>query len=141
MNFVDINGGRKDQRALAALTVAVAADALGLGRTRTLQIDLKITRGLFKKTGAEAFYLMGDTNKEHEIEVDAELGLRDFITAICHEMVHLKQAYRKEMIQKNNGRTYWKGKDCTDVDYLNQPWEKEAYKLQDEIALKVWEVL
>lgn len=141
MNFVDINGGRKDQRALAALTVAVAADALGLGRTRTLEIDLKITRGLHKKTGAEAFYMMGDTHKEHEIEVDAELGLRDFITAICHEMVHLKQAYRKEMIQKNNGRTYWKGKDCTDVDYLNQPWEKEAYKLQDEIALKVWEVL
>ena len=141
MNYLEITGGRKDQRELVETVVNTMLHELGLGRTRALEIEVKITRGLQKKTECQAFYMNGDTLLEHEIEIDAELGLRDFITAICHEMVHLKQAYRKEMVQKADGRTYWKGRDCTDVDYLDQPWEKEAYRLQDKLALKAWETL
>lgn len=140
MNTLEIIGGRKDQRELVENVVNTMLHELGLCRTRALEIEVKITRGLLEKTGGEAFHLEGENHKCHEIEIDAELGLRDFITAICHEMVHLKQAYRKELIQKD-GKMFWKGRDCTDVEYLDQPWEKEAYRLQDKLALKAWENL
>lgn len=137
MNYVDITGGRKDQRDVAEKIVFFMLQRLGLGRVRTLDIQVDIKKNLFNQTGGEAFHLEGENHKHHEIEIDADLGFRDFVTAICHEMVHLKQSYRKELIQKDN-KMFWKGRDCTGVDYLEQPWEKEAYKLQDKLALDVW---
>lgn len=137
MNIIEIRGGRKDQRDVAEKVIDFMVQRLGLGRVRTLDIDFAIKKNLVKNTGAEAFHMEGETHCDHEIEIDADLGFRDFVTAICHEMVHLKQCYRKELVQKN-GKMFWKGRDCTDVDYMNQPWEKEAYKLQDKLALDVW---
>lgn len=137
MNYIEIRGGRKDQRDIAEKVLPFMLQRLGLGRVRTLELEFVIKKNLVKNTGAEAFHCEGETHREHEIEIDADLGFRDFITAICHEMVHLKQSYRKELVQKN-GKMFWKGRDCTDVDYMKQPWEKEAYKLQDKLALEVW---
>ena len=34
---------------------------------------------------------------------------------------------------------YWKGRKIhPKTGYYDLPWEKEAYKLQDKLALKVW---
>ena len=37
------------------------------------------------------------------------------------------------------GKQLWKGRNCTDVEYMDQPWEKEAYRLQDKLATEIWE--
>lgn len=136
MNVITVVGGTPSRKVLAMKTVQHMCKVL-MPRVRSLDIEVRITKNYVGKTGMEASHLELDTHREHYIEVDAGLGMCDFVTALCHEMVHAKQSYRKELTQRNN-KMFWKGRDCTDVDYMNQPWEKEAYQLQDELALDIW---
>ena len=48
-------------------------------------------------------------------------------------MVHIKQYLRKELSM--NG-LIWMGKDTSNTPYMEQPAEKEAYKLQEELYQK-----
>lgn len=137
MNLVTVTGGKKGQRELAVQIVYLMLDRLGLGRTRSLTIDLEIIRNLEKNEGVQGWHWEVEDKLDHEIGIDAGLGVRDFITSICHEMVHLKQVYRGEFTQKD-GKQFWKGRNYTETEYDNQPWEKQAYKLQDKLALEVW---
>jgi len=69
-----------------------------------------------------------------------KLSRIDYITALSHELIHLKQYYKKELILANNGKTpIWKGDtiDIKNYTYENRPWEKEAYDNQDKIAGKM----
>jgi hypothetical protein len=54
-------------------------------------------------------------------------------------MVHVKQYAKGELKEryKYGHKQLWKGKDHSDTDYWDQPWEKEAYKLQDEMYAKM----
>ena len=54
----------------------------------------------------------------------------DFLTTIFHEMVHVKQYVRKELFSECN---FYGSHD----EYLNLPWEVEAYKVQEEL-LEQW---
>jgi len=47
--------------------------------------------------------------------------------------VHVKQFARNEL---NSGLTVWKGKDHTDTEYWDQPWEKEARRLQNKMVVQ-----
>ena len=64
------------------------------------------------------------------------------VTTICHEMVHVKQYARNQMTDEcvQYGYATWKGRKVNPkTAYYDLPWEKEAYKLQDSLALQVWE--
>jgi hypothetical protein len=57
-------------------------------------------------------------------------------------MVHVKQYARNEMTDEcvQYGAATWKGRKVNPkTTYYDLPWEKEAYKLQDGLALQVWE--
>ena len=133
MNYIEVKGGNKFQREIAEKTVHEMISAL-LPRVRTLEIVVEIK----KLTGdAVGWCMMEDTNKEFTIEVSKDLTLKDFVTTVCHEMVHVKQYYRKEM----DGVTMrWKkGKVKDKTGYYDLPWEKEAYRMQDKLAQLVWD--
>ena len=52
----------------------------------------------------------------------------NWIVALAHEMVHVKQFARGEL---DSGLTRWKSnRYCGKIEYWHQPWEKEARKLQ-----------
>ena len=53
--------------------------------------------------------------------------------ALSHEMVHAKQFLRGELT--GEGGFAWKGRKADGYDYENQPWEKEAYRLERELFL------
>lgn len=53
--------------------------------------------------------------------------------ALAHEMVHAKQFLRGELT--GEGGFAWKGRKADGYDYENQPWEKEAYRLERELFL------
>lgn len=62
----------------------------------------------------------------------------DLRTLVFHELVHVKQIIKKELTYKFDTKnwcykTYFKGKDVTNVPYFDQPHEKEAYQLQEEL--------
>jgi hypothetical protein len=132
MNLVEIKGGKKSQREVVLKTVNLMIKEL-LPRVRTLDISVNLKK---MTDDAVGYCMMGDTNREFEIECSKEMTLKDLVTTICHEMVHVKQYYRKEM--DDRGFT-WKKKDIDEkTPYYDLPWEKEAYAMQDELALKVW---
>ena len=83
---------------------------------------------------------MLDTNRNFNIELDKNLGIKDMVQALCHEMVHVKQYARNEM---NDGIVKGKegGRNNTseDTNYWDLPWEKEAYRMEKKLADDVWE--
>lgn len=52
---------------------------------------------------------------------------------LAHELVHVKQFARKELTENLQ---YWKGNDHSDTDYWDQPWEKEARRLQKKMMIE-----
>ena len=133
MNIVKVTGGNKFQKETTEKVVYEMISAL-LPKVRTLKIDVQIK----KLTGdAVGWCLMGDTHKEFEIEISKDLTLKDFVTTICHEMVHVKQYARNEM--DCYGKK-WKKKTIPEkTNYYDLPWEKEAYRMQDKLAQLVWD--
>ena len=53
--------------------------------------------------------------------------------ALAHEMVHARQFLRGQLSQE--GAWKWKGRNADNYAYTNQPWEKEAYRLERELFL------
>ena len=61
----------------------------------------------------------------------------NWLSNLAHEMVHVKQFARGEL---NLGMDKWKSrKDCGDIEYWSQPWEKEARRLQHKMLISFHE--
>jgi len=106
-----------------------------LPRKRALNLDIVIKN--IRKEGCFGMIdSWKDRGKPHSIiELDnaKDITLYDFIEVLCHEFVHLRQFLTGDYRQKGNS-IYWKGIDLTTVSYYNQPWEKEAFALQQSLA-------
>jgi hypothetical protein len=133
MNYIEVIGGNKFQKQTAEKVVQKMIETL-MPRMRTLEITVNIK----KLTGdAVGWCMMEDTNRDFTIDVHNKLTLKDFVTTICHEMVHVKQFARRETCGYG---VKWKGKKITPkTPYYDLPWEKEAYKMQDKLAQIVWD--
>jgi len=63
-------------------------------------------------------------------------NLKDLGITLAHEMVHVKQMAKGTMRYEKNGSIIWAGKKYSKkVNYLDRPWEIEAYSKQ-EILLR-----
>lgn len=103
---------------------------------RNLHVDIYICDMEDDVDGYHAFISKG----EHEIELSNKVCDDDLITALFHEMVHVRQTERKEMVDKGLIKK-WKGEEFISVfstkeDYCKLPWEAEAYNLQEELFQK-----
>jgi hypothetical protein len=119
MIFVD--GGSKRQREMAFQAASFAWMQL-MPRIKKCVVNIELK----KMKGYHGTCLdIGD--RDYVIEVDKKLSLGDdFLTTIFHEMVHVKQYVRKELFSECNFYD-------TREEYLNLPWEIEAYKVQEEL--------
>ena len=137
MNLIEVNGGNKTQREICQKVVHHMISKL-LSRFRTLDITVDLVK---IKSDAIGFCMMLDTNRNFNIELDKNIGIKEMVQALCHEMVHVKQYARNEMndgIVK--GRARWKTKFIPeDTNYWDLPWEKEAYRMEKKLANSVWE--
>lgn len=133
MNYVEVNGGNKFQKEIARKVVDFCIKEL-LPRFRTLEITVNIKK---LKGDAVGYCMMEDTNREFEIEVSKELTLKELVTTLAHEMIHVKQYARNEMDEF--GGRWKKAKVKEGTNYFDLPWEKEAYRLQDKLAQKIWD--
>ena len=133
MNIVEVTGGNRFQREIIEKTVYQMIDAL-MPRMRTLCIVVQIK----KLTGdAVGWCMMENTNREFTIEVANNLTLKDLVTTVCHEMVHVKQYARNEM--DCYGKKWKKKAIPENTGYYDLPWEKEAYRMQNKLAQMVWD--
>ena len=67
--------------------------------------------------------------RDYVINIDKKQDRNDFITAIFHELVHVKQYLKNEMDNYSFKTT---------TDYYMLPQEQEAYSVQEEL-LKLWD--
>jgi len=138
MNYVSVKGGNKFQREVVEKTVCFMMKEL-LPRFRTLEIEVNLKK---MNDDAVGYCWMGDTNREFEIECSRDVTLKELVTTVVHEMIHVKQYARKEMNDNlvEGGCAVWRGKKVSpNTTYYKLPWEKEAYKLQDKYAQKIWD--
>jgi len=84
-------------------------------------------------TNVYGFCDWNDTNdraRDFTITVDPNLGKRNMLLVLAHEMVHIKQYAKGELKDYMRvNRVKWKGKVYNDakIDYWEQPWEIEAH--------------
>ena len=137
MNLVAVEGGNKTQREICEKVVHYMIGQL-MPRMRTLDIDVQLKN----LTGdAVGFCMMEENNRQFTIEADRKMGIKDLVTTICHEMIHVKQYVRKEMTDNlvEGGQATWRGRKVNpNTKYYDLPWEKEAYRLQNKYANLVW---
>ena len=67
--------------------------------------------------------------REFEVEIHNRLTPQDYTSTLLHELWHVYQHVTGQLKDKYNKR-YWKGIDHSETDYEDQPWEKEAHKME-----------
>ena len=122
--MIFVEGGSRRQREFAFEAASFAwLQLMPRIKKCTINIELKNLKG-YDGTCLDV------ENRDYIIEVDKRLSLGDnFLTTIFHEMVHVKQYVRKELYSECN---FYKTRE----EYLNLPWEVEAYRVQEELLIQ-----
>ena len=140
--IVYINGYRSHNKALFnALSEAAwfyGSRLLGGRMAKHITVEIILTKDLYKKEKAYGYcHIIGDDVKkprEFCIELDAstKFGFAQILTWLGHAFVHLKQFVRGELFDYEMGKTQWKSRvyDMANIVHDDQPWEKEAYRLE-----------
>lgn len=135
MNNILVTGGKSYQKEIMFKAAQWLLKEL-LPRYRTIDLEISLEDSL-KKEGAYGFCEEVE-KREFVITVDKTVSLRNMIATLAHEMVHMKQHIKGEL--KYNPQTVmWKSKTYSyDHSYKNQPWEKEAFRLEMKLTDKMW---
>ena len=155
--FVIVNGGTKEQRQLVHnITGWFCNKFFNRFKSYNIEFDLCKIKG-----NVQGWCLEIDRNASH-IEIDKRLKGDDFITCVLHELVHVKQQFKKELVELNGKAKRWKDeihigimnfsdmdkieaekirmmaltKDVFVSDYMDLPWEKEAYAMQETLLIE-----
>lgn len=75
--------------------------------------------------------------RDFEIELNRKLNRYDILHALAHELVHVKQYARNEILDKGKV-THFLGKTYVNesTDYYDSPWEIEAYGREVGLYIK-----
>ena len=136
MNPVIIEGRVKNKKKVEEYIHALAKE-LGINRLYSKGIFVKFYTKL--DHGAQGL-CWGDHKSHVEISIartsngDA-FTLEEMMQTLAHEMVHAKQYLRRELCGYSMA---WKGRKPRNYKYENAPWEKEAYRLEEELFNKHW---
>ena len=155
--FVIVNGGTKEQRLLVHnITGWFCNKFFNRFKSYNIEFDLCKIKGEVQGWAMEI-----DRNASH-IEIDKRLKGDDFITCVLHELVHVKQQFKKELVELNGKAKRWKDeihigimnfsdmdkieaekirmmaltKDVFVSDYMELPWEIEAYAMQETLLIE-----
>lgn len=126
---IDIIGGT-DSRKFYTESMMRFCHAKLMPRMKSLVINVSIKS--FGSDDSCGYCLPVDNGKNprtFDIELNRSLKLRPLLETIAHEMVHVKQYARNELIENAGaGKHLWKGAWIgSDVDYYDLPWEIEAH--------------
>ena len=122
--MISVSGGTRKQRTLAEdIATFCYNELMPLIRKCYIEINIKNMKG-YEGTCIDT------DEREYEIDVNKKQSLEDFCVTICHEMVHVKQYVYKELFSEVN---FYKSRE----EYLNLPWEIEAYEKQ-EVLFEKW---
>ena len=118
MNGISVYGTNYYKRKLTECVVDFCIEKL-IPRMKTLDIYIDLDNNMDTADG----YCYSVNPREFVLQIDNRLKGDDFITAVCHEMVHVKQYAKGELTEKGAVQTL--------EEYLELWYEKEAYKMQE----------
>lgn len=64
------------------------------------------------------------------IELHNFLSTEDYIKTLLHELWHVNQ-HVKGALRDKRGKRYWRGVDYSTTDYSDQPWEQQAFIMEN----------
>ena len=155
--FILVNGGTKEQRQLVHnITGWFCMKFFNRFKSYNIEFDLCKIEG-----NVQGWAMEIDRNASH-IEIDKRLKGDDFITCVLHELVHVKQQFKGELKELNGKAKKWKdeihigitnfsdmdkieaekirkmalSKDIFVTDYMELPWEIEAYAMQETLLIE-----
>ena len=134
MNYICVIGSTKKKRALAESAATFCISEL-MPRMRTLDVELTLKN--IKTERIVGWCYEGDGNRDFYIDVEKTLDDEEMVETVCHEMVHVWQGATRKMKDLTFGRKMYMGKIYDDTTaYEDEPWEIEAYEMQDELLEK-----
>ena len=155
--FVIVNGGTKEQRQLVHnITGWFCMKFFNRFKSYNIEFDLMKIKG-----NVQGWCMEIERNASH-IEIDKRLKGDDFITCVLHELVHVKQQFKGELKELNGKAKRWKDeihigltnfsnmdkvesekikkialdKNVFVSDYMDLPWEIEAYAMQETLLIE-----
>jgi len=117
-----------DLQSMTLVAMNSFARQLGISRLKT-NIHVKFHHKLFVENTSEG---LCESVDDRNFIIDVGL-YGNWLSTLAHEMVHVKQFARGEL---SSSLQHWKGRDHSDTDYWDQPWEKEARRLQNKMVLQ-----
>ena len=130
---VYITGGNKSLRELAHSLVDYCADKMFSENLRNkLVLDIEFSKTLYKEDGILGEIDFEDSNhkpKEFTMTVDTTVSKRRILETIAHEMVHMKQYAKGELVDLSRcGSIRWQDTLIdSETNYWDLPWEIEAH--------------
>lgn len=129
--------GRIKNKSLVRFYIESLIHELGMGKMRKPEILVK-----FRTNAGGAFGLCDGAKGEYAVihiartcpVTQRKLGFLEMMQTLAHEMVHARQFIRGEL--KNECGWAWKGRKADGYNYDNQPWEKEAFRLEKKLFMK-----
>ena len=141
---LEVTGGCKRDRALAEDVVWFCLERL---LPRHTALDITVTLKKTFEDGAWGLCYEGEDDRDFYIDIDhrlySRLGWEDFVDALCHEMVHVKQSVRGELKEyfRPHYKRVWmcrdgKYRDYDNIPYERRPWEVEAHRMAPVLELE-----
>ena len=108
---------------------------LGKRLAQNVQVNLHVVKMPEYQEGWMGYCCCVDTNirpREFDVYIDNRMSKKSIIETLCHEMVHVKQWARGEMVQKFRPKNMilWMDREIRNG---REPWETEAYRMQSEL--------
>jgi hypothetical protein len=111
--------------------------ALKIQRLSSKQVDIYFrtkldadTLGLCMGDTDEVFIDIAKTSYNNKLSFLAQM------MTLAHEMTHAKQFLRGELAHNRDGEFLWRSKCARGYKYKNQPWEKEAERLEKVLFME-----
>jgi len=99
-------------------------------------IDIHIHhRGLKRDDSYGWCSVYGSNSRPRRFDIELQSGMSPdlYIRTLLHELWHIYQ-HVKGTLKDKGGKRYWRGVNHSDTDYQDQPWEKEAYIMENKLV-------
>jgi len=140
--YVDIAGRLANKDKFISYTYRILDHFFGERIKRDVDININVFQTSGKNVVGECY---GD-KESITIDLYKKDGRRKLNTEaiaqnLAHELVHAKQFIRGEISEEHMKFRYKSGyvKDCSNMAYRDQPWEREAFKLEQELFELYWQ--
>jgi len=106
-----------------------------------LSVEICFVTGLFKREGVfgdVGYYEDDRAPRDFVVRVDPSIDEIHLLKTVAHEMVHVKQIARAELVELIRTPYYRFHKDYyhKNTDYFDKPWEIEAHGREEGLVIR-----